>query len=104
MKQTRPIALVVFVALGLFGAASCVSRDAAPAATAGGDVAPEKAPAGPPAPAVDDSIARPQMPLVATPDPVRGLYVNRWVARGERMWELLNVARSGPKSTRSSST
>jgi hypothetical protein len=33
------------------------------------------------------------MPLVPTPDPVRGLYVNRWAALGRRMWELIDVAR-----------
>jgi hypothetical protein len=46
-----------------------------------------------PAPAVPDSTRRPQAPLVPTPDPVRGLYVNRWVALGRRMWELIDVAK-----------
>src|SRR5919204_5935256 len=35
---------------------------------------------------VPDSIRRPPTPLVPTPNPVRGLYVNRWAAIGERMW------------------
>jgi hypothetical protein len=43
--------------------------------------------------AVPDSIRRPQAPLVPTPDPVRGLYVNRWAALGRRMWELIDVAK-----------
>jgi hypothetical protein len=44
-------------------------------------------------PAVPDSIRRPQAPLVPTPDPVRGLYVNRWAALGRKMWELIDVAK-----------
>jgi hypothetical protein len=44
-------------------------------------------------PAVPDSIRRPQWPLVPTPDPVRGLYVNRWAALGRKMWELIDIAK-----------
>ena len=40
-----------------------------------------------------DSLLRPWAPLVATPDTVRGLYVNRWAALGGRMWELIGIAR-----------
>src|SRR5436853_4183613 len=40
-----------------------------------------------------DSIRRPPVPLVPTPNPVRGLYVNRWAAIGERMWQLIDVAK-----------
>jgi hypothetical protein len=40
-----------------------------------------------------DSLLRPHAPLVATPDTVRGLYVNRWAAVGGRMWELITLAR-----------
>jgi hypothetical protein len=43
--------------------------------------------------AVPDSIRRPPVPLVPTPDPVRGLYVNRWAARGSRMWDLIDIAK-----------
>ncbi|MGI8497678.1 MAG: putative glycoside hydrolase [Gemmatimonadaceae bacterium] len=39
-----------------------------------------------------DSIARLPAPLVATPTPLRGLYVNRWAALGTRMWELIRLA------------
>ncbi len=39
-----------------------------------------------------DSIARPLPPLVAMPDPVRGLYVNRWAAIGTRLNDLIAVA------------
>lgn len=42
---------------------------------------------------VADSIRRPKQPLVPTPSPVRGLYVNRWAAIGERMWQLIDVAK-----------
>jgi hypothetical protein len=42
---------------------------------------------------VHDSIRRPQMPLVPVPSPLRGLYVNRWAAIGDRMWSLIDVAK-----------
>jgi hypothetical protein len=42
---------------------------------------------------VPDSIRRPQAALVPTPDPVRALYVNRWAAIGEKMWQLIDVAK-----------
>jgi hypothetical protein len=45
------------------------------------------------APAVPDSVTRPAQPRVATPRVVRGLYVNRWAALGQRMWELIDVAK-----------
>ena len=32
--------------------------------------------------------------LVATPDTLRGLYVNRWAAIGQSMWQLIDVART----------
>ena len=40
-----------------------------------------------------DSVKRPKQPLVQTPNPVRGLYVNRWAAIGDRMWQLIDVAK-----------
>ena len=42
---------------------------------------------------IPDSIRRPPVPLVPTPNPVRGLYVNRWAAIGERMRQLIDVAK-----------
>ena len=42
---------------------------------------------------VPDSIRRPPARLVKTPDPVRALYVNRWAAIGEKMWQLIEVAK-----------
>ena len=41
-----------------------------------------------------DSIRRPVAPLVARPTHVRGLYVNRWVSLGQKMWQLIDVART----------
>ena len=41
-----------------------------------------------------DSILRPRAPLVATPRPLRGLYVNRWAALGRKMWQLIDVAKA----------
>ncbi|NUQ21520.1 MAG: hypothetical protein HOQ09_11220, partial [Gemmatimonadaceae bacterium] len=40
-----------------------------------------------------DSLRVPRAPLVARPAEVRGLYVNRWAALGDRIWELIAVAR-----------
>ena len=44
-------------------------------------------------PAVPDSVGRPAAPLVPTPNPVRGLYVNRWASLGRKQWELIDVAK-----------
>jgi hypothetical protein len=44
-------------------------------------------------PAIPDSVRRPAAVLVPTPDPLRGLYVNRWAAIGQRMWQLIDVAK-----------
>ena len=41
-----------------------------------------------------DSLVRPPAPLVPTPDVIRGLYVNRWAAIGQRVWQLIDVART----------
>jgi len=43
--------------------------------------------------ALPDSILIPPAPLVATPSPLRGLYVNRWAAVGPKMWDLIDVAK-----------
>jgi hypothetical protein len=49
--------------------------------------------AAPAPPALPDSVARPSAALVPTPDTLRGLYVNRWAAIGDKMWDLIDVAR-----------
>ena len=40
-----------------------------------------------------DSVAPARIPLVPRPTPLRGLYVNRWAALGDRMWQLIDVAK-----------
>jgi hypothetical protein len=45
-------------------------------------------------PLAADSIARPRVPLVPTPEPVRGLYVNRWAAIGTKIFRLIDVAKA----------
>jgi hypothetical protein len=40
-----------------------------------------------------DSILHPRAPLVPTPPVVRGLYVNRWAAVGQKVWQLIDVAK-----------
>jgi hypothetical protein len=41
-----------------------------------------------------DSFLVPKAPLVPRPTPLRGLYVNRWAALGDRMWQLIDVAKA----------
>jgi hypothetical protein len=41
-----------------------------------------------------DSAAAARVPLVPRPTPLRGLYVNRWAALGDRMWQLIEVAKT----------
>ena len=43
--------------------------------------------------AAPDSILIPPAPLLTTPSPVRGLYVNRWAAVGPKIWDLIDVAK-----------
>jgi hypothetical protein len=43
--------------------------------------------------ALPDSILIPRAPLVSTPSPLRGLYVSRWAAVGQKMWDLIDVAK-----------
>lgn len=50
-------------------------------------------PAAVPSPA-PGSILRPPAPLVPTPPIIRGLYVNRWAALGQKMWRLIDVAKT----------
>jgi hypothetical protein len=53
-------------------------------------------PAARTAAAVRDTTPRdttPRIPLVPTPDTVRGLYLNRWASLGEKMWRLIDVAK-----------
>jgi hypothetical protein len=69
-------------------------RPGAAAAATGADSARVIAPASVAVVEHEDSILRPKPPLVATPDPLRGLYVNRWQALGRRsMAGLIDIAR-----------
>ena len=78
-----------FAAL-LVAFAACATRDSrAPTGDSARDAARPVAghatpPAVPPAP----------VPLVPRPKLVRGLYVNRWAALGDRMWQLIEVAKT----------
>ena len=100
----RRLFLTVVLASTACGAFKDGQPEGVAAAPAGGGIptdsssptvaAGNNGPTAQPAPrAVADSISRPQAPLVATPNPIRGLYVNRWVARGRKMWELIDVAK-----------
>src|SRR6476620_4492815 len=44
--------------------------------------------------ATADSLVAPKVALVARPTPLRGLYVSRWAALGDRMWQLIGVAKT----------
>jgi len=89
-------AVIRLIALAALGACTA-TQDASPRAAKSapsvdtGSVA-AKGPAKV-APAAHDSISRPQMPLVPVPSALRGLYVNRWAAIGDRMWQLIEVAK-----------
>jgi hypothetical protein len=86
------------IRLGLLLAATSVacreparepSTDSAP----GGAAVPVTATVVARATAPDDSTPQ-KFPLVPRPSPLRGLYVNRWAALGDRMWQLIGVAKT----------
>jgi hypothetical protein len=64
---------------------ACVGGDARPGAA--------RIPLDSSRPRVRDTAPAPAM-LVATPDTIRGLYVNRWAAIGQPMWELIELAKT----------
>ncbi|HUF26365.1 MAG TPA: putative glycoside hydrolase [Gemmatimonadaceae bacterium] len=70
------------------GAQSSGARDTAPPSPSGGASA---APAQELAP---DSLLHPPAPIVPTPAAMRGLYVNRWAAGGQRMRQLIDLAKT----------
>ena len=90
--RSSQIALLFGIALATAGCDAKTQSSATPV-PAKDSVSASAAPAAPPPPQNPDSIARPPQPLVATPRVVRGLYVNRWAALGQRMWELIDVAK-----------
>ena len=79
-RSMRRIEVAILIAAG---ATACVAKDGPPAAAATPPVASARA--------ADSTASRvgPGLP----PDPLHGLYVNRWAARGDRMWELIDVAK-----------
>lgn len=97
LRHFRPLASL----FGIVLASACTGSDArarpggapAPEGTGAGTSKSDSAAARHDTVAVADSIRRPLVQLVPTPDPVRGLYVNRWAAIGERMWQLIDVAK-----------
>lgn len=72
----------------LVASSACQPADADPRAGADGSRGSPTTARGTPA---DTAPAR--VPLVPTPNPVRGLYVNRWAAIGEKMGQLIDVAK-----------
>ena len=72
--------------------AACASEPEAQPSRAGAGDADSSADAATAAIA-PDSLLRPKPPLVPTPPVIRGLYVNRWAAVGQKMWDLIGVAR-----------
>lgn len=78
------------------GRGSSSASSTALASTAGASGAASGSPGAraPQAPLHRDSLLRPPAPLVATPPIIRGLYVNRWAALGQRMRQLIDVART----------
>jgi hypothetical protein len=85
-----------FLQFAVFALAACSALKDAPSDGSGGIGKSVPVDSGPrafaPPPAIPDSIRRPPAPLMPTPNPVRGLYVNRWAARGRKMWDLIDVA------------
>jgi hypothetical protein len=57
------------------------------------DLATQGAPASPSTSRAKDSLAPPVITRVATPDTLRGLYVNRWAALGRKLTDLIGVAK-----------
>ena len=77
------------IAAALLGAMGCESKSSNKPPQSGSTTAQPT----PRPPAVPDSIARPPQPRMARPQVVRGLYVNRWAALGQRMWHLIDIAK-----------
>src|SRR5918992_182632 len=98
MRSPLPLAFLIATACSAIkdapaeGIGSTIPVDSGASAAAAGAAA-ARGGATAAAPAIPDSIRRPQEPLVPTPDPVRGLYVNRWAALGRKQWELIDVAK-----------
>ncbi len=88
MLQRHPLHVTLIAAL--LAAAACTPS--APADSAGTRDSASPAVVGRRGQAPPDSVIGPA-PLVPRPAPLRGLYVNRWAALGDRMWQLIDVAK-----------
>jgi hypothetical protein len=88
-----PAGAVALALISIAGASDGSAQQPKPAAPPAAAPAP-KAPFCPaPARATSpDSLPEVRPPLVPMPKVVRGLYVNRWAALGDRGWELIGVA------------
>jgi len=82
----------ILIALGCGQAGAGSTRDTTAASSVAAAGTTKNAPSDTTIPA--DSIRQPRAPLVARPASVRGLYVNRWAAIGQKMWQLIDVART----------
>ena len=80
----RPFAAALLAVLPACGEPQAQTVRADSASGASASASPRAA--APPTPA--------RVPLVPTPDPVRGLYVNRWASLGQKMWQLIDVAKT----------
>ncbi|HET6702336.1 MAG TPA: putative glycoside hydrolase [Gemmatimonadaceae bacterium] len=88
----RFFAIVAAAAMHSPALAQDTLRTASPRATEP-DYPPAACAAGPQTRLTPDSILIPPAPLIPTPTPLRGLYVNRWAAVGEKLWQLIDVAK-----------
>lgn len=86
LSVVRTLARVIIM---LASAVPIVAQTPAPVVPA--PPAPNFCPA-PPRVVSSDSLPNLRPPLVPTPKVVRGLYVNRWAAIGDRGWELIRTA------------
>ena len=78
--------------VAVLGATACAESGGRPSRPDSGAVK-ARSPAGDSA-AAGDSLPTPKAPLVPRPTTLRGLYVNRWAALGDRMWQLIEVAKT----------
>ena len=93
MRFADRVAVEAAVLLCAAIAVAHAQSSASPATTTAATPAPAASfcPA-PPRPTSSDSLPELRPPLVPTPNVVRGVYVNRWAALGDRGWQLIELA------------
>ncbi len=91
----RPSLLVLTVVLSFAACAEQAAQEApgAPGAAGAAGSAPRQAAVADSARRAAADTAPSRVPLVPRPDTIRGLYVNRWASLGEKMWQLIDVAK-----------